>query len=445
MTPPGTRRLAGAFITMIALCGLAGAISIPFYFESSSILYKFGLDRWILRAAQVSGVVAGYLLICQIILGARLRILDRLFGLNNLFRYHRINGIAIFGLVLIHPILIFISDDRLYIPFQMRYWPEFVGLFLSILIVIMVISANWRTRLNLPFHYWWPMHRAAGVFAATCFLLHLLYASETFSQKIPSFIGWSAVVFCGLVFIWIWTRHLRLRQHHYRVSSVQTAARDALSLEINFADDNAPPYSPGQFCFISFRSKHISEEEHPFTIASSPTQTDKMEFIIRTTGDWTGRLYKLHPGDHLRLDGPYGHFTHLSMPEAPEIIMIAGGIGITPMLSMLRYMADVGDSRRITLIWSNRTAGHVMAKEEIDLLGSRLKHFSIHHVITRSSEAEMPNRRIDRSALEQYLSDCDTRAAIVMCGPDQMMADLIRHLLSLGFQKSRIETERFRF
>ena len=117
----------GVLLGIITLLAVAGAASIPFYFESSTILYKFGLDRYLLRTGQVVGVVAGLLLVLQIILSARLKCLDRVIGLNSVFKFHRLTGIIIAWLILAHPILIFIPEDRFTIPFEWRYWPEFIG------------------------------------------------------------------------------------------------------------------------------------------------------------------------------------------------------------------------------------------------------------------------------------------------------------------------------
>lgn len=95
------RLLFGSLFGIITILVTAGAISIPFFFESSSILYKFGLDRQLLRSGQMVGMVVGFLLLLQIILSAHLKCLDRIFGLNNLFKFHRMTGIIIACLILI--------------------------------------------------------------------------------------------------------------------------------------------------------------------------------------------------------------------------------------------------------------------------------------------------------------------------------------------------------
>ena len=190
-------------------------------------------------------------------------------------------------------------------------------------------------------------------------------------------------------------------------------------------------------------SDQISNEEHPFTIASSPAQPDALEFIVRTTGDWTAQLKHLQLRDRVYIDGPYGLFSHLRFSEAQEFIMIAGGIGITPMLSMLRYMAETEDRRKTTLLWSNQTPDHIVLPDAFEKLAAQLKGLHIVHVMTRASEYSGERGRLDRSKLKRLLSGCSRSAAVMVCGPDHMMQDVRLHLVSLGFQRQMIFMERF--
>jgi ferredoxin-NADP reductase len=123
--------------------------------------------------------------------------------------------------------------------------------------------------------------------------------------------------------------------------------------------------------------------------------------------------------------------------------MIAGGIGITPMLSMLRYMADHNDPRKIALIWSNKTQKHIILPHEFQNLEAQLNGLRIVHVLTRDPEFSGEKGRLDRPRLKRLISDCSHSAAIFVCGPDQMMNDVFNSLVSLGFPKHMIFTERF--
>ena len=440
---PKFRLLLGFLLSIIPLLTVGGAISIPFYFESSSILYKFGPDRLLLRSGQVLGIVAGCLLLFQLILSARLKWLDRIFGLNQLFRFHRVVGTVIACLVISHPILIFLPEDRIFIPLQLRYWPEFVGLSLLLLIIASVISSLWRTRLRLAFHRWWPIHRWAAVVIVAAFYVHILSVSSTFEQKLPKMIAFCAMGLCGLLLFWIRTRALRNRPKSFLVSAIEPAGEDAVCLKIVSKTNHMPAYLPGQFSFITVFSPHISREEHPFTIASALNWPASFEFVVRTTGDWTGQLKNLRPGDRVLMHGPFGLFSYLQLPEEKEIIMIAGGIGVTPMLSMLRHMADRNDRRKITLIWSNQTRKHIIMQPEFRNLEAKLKGLRIFYILTRDPEYRGEKGRLDRLKLKRLISDCGNSSAVFVCGPDQMMKEICGFLSSLGYPRHMIFTERF--
>lgn len=442
LLPSRLRLLLGLLAIITAVFIVAGAVSIPFYFETSTILYKFGQDRLLLRSGQVAGMTAGCLLLVQIVLSARVKFLDRIFGLNRLFKVHHLTGVIIACLIIMHPFLIFIPEERIAIPLQWRYWPEFVGLFLLLSIILTVVSSHWRVRLGLAFHRWWLFHRTGAMLTVAVFWVHILSVSDTFDQKIPQIIAFCAMGLCGLLFFWIRIRPLRNRRSSFAVSAIKPAGDEAVSLQIvPGTNKKMPVYLPGQFSFPTFLSTRISREEHPFTIASSPTKPDCLEFVVRTTGDWTAKLKNLKPDDNVLLDGPFGLFSHLRFPETKEFVMIAGGIGITPLLSMLRYMADHGDRRKITLIWSNRTRQHIIFPSEFQELEVQLKGLRIFHILTREPGSE--KRRLDRDGLKKLLADCSLSSAVFVCGPDQMMIEVNHFLVCQGFPKRMILMERF--
>ncbi|MBS3780762.1 MAG: hypothetical protein KGY41_10230 [Desulfovermiculus sp.] len=114
--------------------------------------------------------------------------------------------------------------------------------------------------------------------------------------------------------------------------------------------------------------------------------------------------------------------------------MIAGGIGITHMLSMMRYMAVTQDHRRDTLVWSNKTLGHIIYPQEIQVLLDRLPQLTIRHVLT-----DQPGgRRLDQDRLAELISGCSHKAAVFVCGPPQMMHTVHTALQGLGFLRQQM-------
>jgi ferredoxin-NADP reductase len=124
--------------------------------------------------------------------------------------------------------------------------------------------------------------------------------------------------------------------------------------------------------------------------------------------------------------------------------MIAGGIGITPMLSMLRYMSDLDDQRQILLIWSNRTKEYIVFPEEFKNLKDDLPRLQIIHKFTRESGDGGEKGRLDRTKLERLLEGCSRKSNVFICGPNEMMKEINRALKKIDFSSSRVYKEEFK-
>ena len=153
------RIVLGGACVLLASLFIAGAWTIPFFFESPSIFYKFGIEKTFLRTGKVLGVSAAVLVFFQVLLVSRLKFLDRIFSLNRMVTFHRINGIAIFFLALLHPILIIAAENFTIFPFEKRYWPEFLSIGVLIFILVIVTTANWRLVFNIAYDKWLRFQR----------------------------------------------------------------------------------------------------------------------------------------------------------------------------------------------------------------------------------------------------------------------------------------------
>ncbi|MEJ2655884.1 MAG: hypothetical protein P8012_01650, partial [Desulfobacterales bacterium] len=379
------RIVLGGICILLVLLIIAGAWAIPFVFESPSILYKFGINKILLRSGQILGITVAVLVLFQVLFVSRLKFLDRIFSLNHNYGFHRMNGLIIATLALWHPILIIASNNFTFFAFEKRYWPQFLGVGVLAIILVVVTTAYLRLFFGFAYHHWRRFHRAGTLLIIALMPFHILFVSGTFKSALPRILVF--VVFGGmlLLILRIWYRRLFPGKRRFLVSSVQGAGRDAYSVSISNPGMRNLDYIPGQFAFITPVSRYVSREEHPFTIASSPSRPEVLQFVIRSAGDWTGRINRLKAGETVIVDGPYGLFSHVAVSEKEPIVMIAGGIGITPMLSMVRYMADVEDRRKVLLIWSNKTAEHIVFLEEFKKLENTLQHFRIIHVFTRES------------------------------------------------------------
>ena len=442
---PGIRAFLIGSIAFLMLLLTAGALSIPFFFESPSMWYKIGIDKGLLRAGKMLGIFAGLLLLLQLPLAGRLKLLDRLFSLPGLVRQHRYHAWIIALMTLLHPVCVSIPEDRLLIPLEMRYWPEWIGVVLLTLVLLQFVTSQWRSRLKIAFHTWMRFHRAAGLLAAVLLIVHVLFVSETFeAEGLPRT---AAIIAAGLFFLmWLWIRTGWLwRSRSYAVARVEPVGVDCTCVELTPLDPSVFGYAPGQFAFVSFRSKHVNGENHPFTLSSAPSRPGALQFTIRASGDWTRTAAHLSRGDQARIQGPFGRFGHLFTTPGREMILIAGGIGITPMLSMLRFMADHRDPRPVTLIWANRSPERVVYAAEMDTLSDKLKGLRIIHMYTTDTKAGERKKRLDREALQRLIDPNSRDSAVFICGPLKMMIQLKADLKALGFPARSIFTEVFGF
>lgn len=104
-------------------------------------------------------------------------------------------------------------------------------------------------------------------------------------------------------------------------------------------------FSPGQFAWLNLESSPFALSDHPFSISSAPTALPRIELTIKALGDFTSQIGNTPVGLRAWVDGPYGVFTPDRYPDASGLVFVAGGIGITPVMSMLRALADQQDRR----------------------------------------------------------------------------------------------------
>lgn len=172
--------LTGAFLIL-----LSGIVSIPTYYQTTTLWYKTGADKVMLYAAQYIGLVALVLLYLQAILSARGTFLDQVFGPALLLRLHRLNGILLLLLAASHVLLVLVPEGLANLPFGKKFWPEMVGAALFILVALLVMVSHFREAIRLPYKIWRFFHRPAGYLALGLVTVHVMFVSESFEQTVP--------------------------------------------------------------------------------------------------------------------------------------------------------------------------------------------------------------------------------------------------------------------
>jgi ferredoxin-NADP reductase len=244
----------------------------------------------------------------------------------------------------------------------------------------------------------------------------------------------------------------RLRNHLFleeqvllqTISNAVLESPNVVTLTID-TPEPFPRWIPGQFLRISMRRDEGWSEEHTFTISSAPG--DPVQISVKAIGKFTIPLLTVQPGTEVRIRGPYGTFCK-GIEQHPEIIMIAGGIGITPFLSVLKHFSRTGCANRIVLFWASNTLKDIIRREEICNYAHTL-NLKIVHALWH---ADPPAETIPTGYGEIFTQGLLTReiftvhapfdtATIYFCGPPPMTEKITGILHGMDIDKSRIFME----
>lgn len=183
-SPPSTR--PGKVLVLLAGAALfASALALPFFYETQTLWYKTGIDKAMLRAGHVLGMLALVLLLTQILLAVRVGLLERLFGTATLLRWHRANGVLIVLAAAGHVALVQLPEGLGNLPIGWKYWPEMTGGLLFMLLLVTVVISRYRAGLHIDFTRWRQLHRPAGYLALALVCIHVLFVSDAFAQGLP--------------------------------------------------------------------------------------------------------------------------------------------------------------------------------------------------------------------------------------------------------------------
>ncbi|MBS3134400.1 hypothetical protein J4214_04165 [Candidatus Woesearchaeota archaeon] len=237
----------------------------------------------------------------------------------------------------------------------------------------------------------------------------------------------------------------------FKISSIFEETPDVRTLRFNL--DKPMDYKPGQFLMIGKDINYNSEIKkikRAFSISTSPTTRNYFEITVKKekNGLFTPVIFQLNEGDELEVSGPFGMFVYQRELEDKytEIVLIAGGTGIAPLRSILNYVLDNNIKIKVNLLYSVRTPESIIYKKEIQEIKKKHNNFSSVITVTRPDESneewEGQKGRITKELINEIVDELE-KAVFFICGPTQMVEDLIRSLKELNARTDQIKIEKW--
>lgn len=400
-----------------------------------------------LRMAEVGvdcAVVGLTILALQFMITARLSWVEAPFGLDVILVFHRVMALMATALLCVHPVLVAREEGwpllaGLHVP-----WYIWVGRLTLALLLLQVIVSLSRRIIRLPYDKWRRLHNPIALAILTLGFTHSVAAGDDMH-------GGGLLVWCAVMAvafgIWLYVRVGRPRlllRNPFRVIGVKSEAPHVWTLTLDPPRDRPFHYAPGQFQFLRLYGAEVPSEEHPFTIASSPARSGRISLTIKESGNFTAGIGRVRPGDRATVHGAFGRFSYTLHPDEGGLVFVAGGVGITPLMSMLRYMRERRESRRVLLAYASRSAADLLFTDELKAIqiGGNPQLEVVHVLADAPPSWVGETGKLDADRLVRLCGGVEGKA-FYLCCPPPMTAVLMRGLRSMGVSPRRIHADYF--
>ena len=381
----------------------------------------------------------------QFALIARFKRVTAPYGIDVILRYHRQIALVAFAFILVHPVLIVIDyPPRLALlnPFGGN-WASRLGLLSIAALAAIIITSVYRQRLRLGYERWRVVHITMAILALVGAQAHVsmagLYVNTAWKHAL--WIGTALVMVGFVMYLRLW-RPIQQRRQPWTITEIRRERGDSCSLVLAADGHDGIRFHPGQFAWLKIADSPFTVDEHPFSFSSSATEPQHVEFGVKALGDFTRALLELEPGARAYLDGPHGSFG-IDRASSAGYVMVAGGIGITPLLSCLRTMAARGDRRPVLLLDAQKSWEAATYREALEELKGQLD-LEIIYVLEQPHEGwDGESGFIDGELLERRLPREGIERDYLLCGPPPLMNAVHDALRERGVPETRIHSERF--
>ncbi|MEU9655052.1 ferredoxin reductase family protein [Streptomyces chartreusis] len=396
----------------------------------------------VLTVAKFFGLHAALLMLFQLLLVARLPWLDRRIGMDRLTVWHRWVGFTLLWTILTHATLVVLGyatlDDtsmgKTFVALS-GVPASLLGMLAAAIVVVIGVISTRGLRRRLQYEVWHGLHLLLYVALGLAFV-HQLQETTTFaSSAFATAYWWILWLFAfgslltGRLVMPLW----RNSYHRFTVAAVVPESDNVVSVYVTGRHLDKLPARAGQFCIWRFPGHHHWWLANPFSLSAAPDGRG-LRLTAKAAGSTSAGLRNVPVGSRAYVEGPYGAFTSLHRSR-PGALLIAGGVGITPVRAMLEDQTT-GD---FVVLYRVRSEADAVLLDEVRHLVA-LRGGRLHLLTGRTGENAVPP--FDPANLYRLVPDITDRDVYV-CGPPAMTTAVLGGLRELRVPAGQVHAERF--
>jgi predicted ferric reductase len=391
------------------------------------------------------------ILLVEFVLSGRFKLISGRIGMDVTMRLHQLLARSALLFVLVHP-FIYTTPFNPPLPWDVTgqltlgldIGSLVTGLVAWVALPAFVLMSIFRDKLPYRYEAWRLFHGLGAVAIALAITHHAIEAGRYSADPILRgfWIALLAAAFASLGYVYL-LAPLRRARHPYEVRSVRKIALKTWEVTIRPSKGEALAFDAGQFVWLNLGHSPFSLSENPFSISSAPAARPDIQFVVKEAGDMTGRIGDLAPGTTAYLDGPHGSLT-VAGRNGKGVALIAGGVGIAPLVAIARQLHAEGDSRPIVLLYGNRVAEQIVYEEELAELAGEERIDVIHVLADPPDGWKGFTGQLGRETIEKVFGfDGAEEWLYLVCGPPAMLDAVEDTLTDLGVPSGQIVSERF--
>jgi predicted ferric reductase len=400
--------------------------------------------------ASGAGMLAYSIILAEFLLSGRFRTISGGVGMDVTMRFHQLFARSALVLAMVHPFLYagpfnpaMPGDPTRALSLTFDMSALWSGIAAFVLLPAFVLTSMRRDDLKWRHERWRLLHGIGALAIAGLLLHHTLKAGRYAEDPALAnlWIGLFAVATLSLVWVYA-VKPAMQTARPWRVRAVVPAGLRTWEVTLTPDGHDGMRYLAGQFAWINVGHSPFSLNENPFSISSAPGAGPDISFVIKELGDFTNQIGQIAPGTQVHVEGPFGHLT-IAGRKAPGIALIAGGVGIAPMLGILRQMRIDRDARPCALVCGAGQEAGLPCRAELD--GFADMGVEVTHVLGAPPPGWTGRvGRIDPALIADLFGAPARRDWLyVLCGPPLMLASVEDALIALGIPAGQILSERF--